>query len=159
MFAAIDNLWKGTASQAVQNLNLMFGPPERRDALSFFRSRWVEVPGHVARASGPLPRASAPPAPPRGSSRRGALDVGLLVCDGPEPVSAARFTRSGTLAAPVIVTRERTQLDGLRAVAVNSGNANAATGRPGLDEAAKMQGGAAMAPRRPRTAWRSAPRA
>jgi N-acetyl-gamma-glutamyl-phosphate reductase len=27
-FAAIDNLWKGTASQAVQNLNLMFGRPE-----------------------------------------------------------------------------------------------------------------------------------
>jgi len=27
-FAAIDNLWKGTASQAVQNLNLMFGFPE-----------------------------------------------------------------------------------------------------------------------------------
>jgi len=74
----------------------------------------------------------------------GGPDVGLLVCDGPEPVSAARFTRSGTLAAPVIVTKERTQLDGLRAVAVNSGNANAATGRPGLDEAAKMQGATAM---------------
>ena len=28
VFAAIDNLWKGTASQAVQNLNLMFGFPE-----------------------------------------------------------------------------------------------------------------------------------
>jgi N-acetyl-gamma-glutamyl-phosphate reductase len=28
VFAAIDNLWKGAASQAVQNLNLMFGLPE-----------------------------------------------------------------------------------------------------------------------------------
>jgi N-acetyl-gamma-glutamyl-phosphate reductase len=28
VFAAIDNLWKGTASQAVQCLNLMFGLPE-----------------------------------------------------------------------------------------------------------------------------------
>jgi N-acetyl-gamma-glutamyl-phosphate reductase len=28
VFSAIDNLWKGTASQAVQNLNLMFGRPE-----------------------------------------------------------------------------------------------------------------------------------
>ena len=28
VFAAIDNLWKGTASQAVQNLNLMFDRPE-----------------------------------------------------------------------------------------------------------------------------------
>lgn len=30
VFAAIDNLWKGTSSQAVQNLNLMFGLPETR---------------------------------------------------------------------------------------------------------------------------------
>ncbi|MEA2150238.1 MAG: N-acetyl-gamma-glutamyl-phosphate reductase [Solirubrobacteraceae bacterium] len=28
VFAAIDNLWKGAASQAVQNLNLMYGLPE-----------------------------------------------------------------------------------------------------------------------------------
>ncbi|MFZ0041055.1 MAG: N-acetyl-gamma-glutamyl-phosphate reductase [Solirubrobacteraceae bacterium] len=28
VFGAIDNLWKGAASQAVQNLNLMFGRPE-----------------------------------------------------------------------------------------------------------------------------------
>jgi N-acetyl-gamma-glutamyl-phosphate reductase len=29
VLAAIDNLWKGTSSQAVQNLNVMFGMPER----------------------------------------------------------------------------------------------------------------------------------
>jgi N-acetyl-gamma-glutamyl-phosphate reductase len=28
VFASIDNLWKGAASQAVQNLNLMLGLPE-----------------------------------------------------------------------------------------------------------------------------------
>jgi N-acetyl-gamma-glutamyl-phosphate reductase len=28
VFAVIDNLWKGAASQAVQNLNLMYGLPE-----------------------------------------------------------------------------------------------------------------------------------
>lgn len=28
VFSAIDNLWKGTSSQAIQNLNLMFGKPE-----------------------------------------------------------------------------------------------------------------------------------
>jgi N-acetyl-gamma-glutamyl-phosphate reductase len=28
VFAAIDNLWKGTSSQAIQNLNLMFAMPE-----------------------------------------------------------------------------------------------------------------------------------
>ncbi len=33
VFAAIDNLWKGTSSQAVQNLNLMFGLPETEGLL------------------------------------------------------------------------------------------------------------------------------
>jgi len=47
-------------------------------------------------------------------------------------------------APSVTITRERCRLDALRAVVVNSGNANAATGRRGLDEAARMQGGAAM---------------
>jgi N-acetyl-gamma-glutamyl-phosphate reductase len=28
VFAAIDNLWKGTSSQAIQNLNLMLGYEE-----------------------------------------------------------------------------------------------------------------------------------
>ena len=32
-FSAIDNLWKGTSSQALQNLNLMFGLPETRGLL------------------------------------------------------------------------------------------------------------------------------
>ena len=75
----------------------------------------------------------------------GGRDVGLLVCDAPDATSAARFTSSGVLAAPVLVTRDRTRLDALRVVAANSGNANATTGRPGLDEAARMQGAAAMA--------------
>ncbi len=30
VFSAIDNLWKGTSSQAIQNLNLMFALPETR---------------------------------------------------------------------------------------------------------------------------------
>ena len=33
VFSAIDNLWKGTSSQAVQNLNVMFGFPETRGLL------------------------------------------------------------------------------------------------------------------------------
>jgi len=73
-----------------------------------------------------------------------ALDVGLLVSDVEETVSAARFTASGVQAAPVLVCRERCRLDALRAVVVNSGNANAATGGRGLDAAAKMQGAGAM---------------
>ena len=33
VLSAIDNLWKGTSSQAVQNLNLMFGSTETEGLL------------------------------------------------------------------------------------------------------------------------------
>ena len=33
VFAAIDNLWKGAAGQAIQNLNLMLGLPETEGLL------------------------------------------------------------------------------------------------------------------------------
>ncbi len=33
VFSSIDNLWKGTSSQAVQNLNIMFGKPEAEGLL------------------------------------------------------------------------------------------------------------------------------
>ena len=72
-------------------------------------------------------------------------DLGLLVCDSPAPVSAARFTASSTAAAPVLLSRGRCELSRLRAVLVNSGCANAATGNRGLEDAAKTQGAAAVA--------------
>ncbi len=80
-----------------------------------------------------------------GLKASGAPDLGLLVCDAPECVSAARFCDSGVLAAPVVVTRDRCELSGLRAVAVNSGNANAATGDAGIAEAVRVQEAAARA--------------
>jgi glutamate N-acetyltransferase/amino-acid N-acetyltransferase len=108
-------------------------------------TRWVEVPAHVAGAEDDhLPGGFRAAGVAAGLKPSGEADVGLLVCDA-ECVSAARFTRSGVLAAPVIVTKDRCRLDAVRVVAANSGNANAATGRPGLDEAARMQGAAAMA--------------
>ncbi|MGI8715841.1 MAG: bifunctional glutamate N-acetyltransferase/amino-acid acetyltransferase ArgJ, partial [Solirubrobacteraceae bacterium] len=73
-----------------------------------------------------------------------APDVGLMVCDAAGATSAARFTSSGTQAAPVLLCRERCRLDAVRAVVVNAGNANAATGRPGFENAAKMQGAGAL---------------
>ena len=110
----------------------------------FFRSRWVDRPEHVRVVpEGGLPagfRAAGVAAGLKDSGR----DVALIVSDAPQTTSAARFTASGVQAAPVLVTRERCRLDALRAIAANSGNANAATGRPGLDEAARMQGAAAM---------------
>jgi glutamate N-acetyltransferase / amino-acid N-acetyltransferase len=113
--------------------------------VSFFASRWVDPPGQVTELdSGGLPQGFRAAGVASGIKDDGALDLGLLVCRAENTASAARFTRSGTLAAPVLLTRERSQLDGLRAVVVNSGNANAATGRPGFDNAAKMQGAGAM---------------
>lgn len=112
----------------------------------FFSSRWVDRPAHVTEApDGALPAGFRAAGVAAGIKASGGLDVGLLVCDRPDAVSAARFTSSGVLAAPVVVTKERARLDAIRAVVVNSGNANAATGRPGLDEAARIQGAGAMA--------------
>jgi glutamate N-acetyltransferase/amino-acid N-acetyltransferase len=112
---------------------------------TFFRSRWVDVPAGVHQATGGLPQGFRASGVAAGLKASGNPDVGLLVCDEQNATSAARFTRSGVLAAPVVVCKDRARLDGLRAVAVNSGNANAATGGRGLDDAAKMQGAAAMA--------------
>ena len=107
-------------------------------------SRWIEVPAHVTEVAGGLPDGFRAAGVACGLKPSGARDLGLLVA-GPDTVSAARFTRSGVLAAPVLLTQERCRVAGIRAVVVNSGNANAATGRRGLEDAARMQGAAAMA--------------
>jgi len=113
--------------------------------VSWTTSRWVEAPAQATLAGdGRLPQGFRAAGVAAGIKPEG-LDVGLLVSDAPDTTSAARFTRSGVLAAPVLVTRERARLDALRVVAANSGNANAATGGRGLDEAARMQGAAGMA--------------
>ena len=113
---------------------------------AFFSSRWIERPAHVSeRDGGGLADGFRAAGVACGIKPDGARDLGLLVCDAPEPASAARFTRSGVLAAPVLLCQERCALERLRVVAANSGNANAATGGRGLDAAAKVQGAAAMA--------------
>lgn len=113
--------------------------------MTAFTSRWLELPGHVTEDDdvGTLPDGFRAAGVAAGIKPEG-LDLGLIVADPHETTSAAKFTRSGVLAAPVQVTQERTDLGHIRAVVANSGNANAATGRPGLDEAARMQGAAAM---------------
>lgn len=111
-----------------------------------FSSRWAPLPEHAREADpAALAEGFRVAGVAAGIKPSGGRDVALLVCDAKDAVSAARFTRSGTQAAPVLVTRERCRLDALRAVAINSGNANAATGSPGYDEAARMQGAAAIA--------------
>ena len=105
----------------------------------FFNSRWVERPAHVTELDGGLPQGFRAAGVAAGLKAGGALDVGLLVSDTPDTTSAARFTRSGVVAAPVQLCRERCDLAHLRAVAVNAGNANAATGVPGFESAGATQ--------------------
>ena len=112
----------------------------------FFTSRWVQRLEHVTELDGVgLPTGFRAAGVAAGIKASGAPDVGLIVSAAAQTTSAARFSRSGTLAAPVLLSMERCELGALRAVVVSSGNANAATGRPGLENAAKMQGAAAMA--------------
>jgi glutamate N-acetyltransferase / amino-acid N-acetyltransferase len=114
------------------------------DTRTFFRSRWIDTPDNVVELEGGLPKGFRAAGVAAGIKESGARDVGLLASRAPATTSAARFTRSGTQSAPVLLCRERCNLNGIRAVVVNSGNANAATGRPGFEDAAKMQGGAAI---------------
>jgi glutamate N-acetyltransferase/amino-acid N-acetyltransferase len=112
----------------------------------FFRSRWVEAPAHATEVTpGGLPSGFRAAGVSCGIKEPAAPDLGLLVSDAAETTSAARFTSSGTQSAPVLLCRDRCVLSGIRAVIVNSGNANAATGVRGLEDAARMQGSAAMA--------------
>ncbi|MDO8185715.1 bifunctional glutamate N-acetyltransferase/amino-acid acetyltransferase ArgJ [Conexibacter sp. JD483] len=113
---------------------------------SFFVSRWVPRPRHVREDDrGGLPRGFRAAGVSAHVKPSGEKDLGLLVADAPETVSAARFTRSGVLAAPVIVSRERAEVGRLRAVVANSGNANAATGARGVDDALATQAAVAQA--------------
>ena len=112
--------------------------------MSFFSSRWVRAPGCAAEIDdGLLPAGFRAGGAAAGLKPSGALDVGLIVCDVPGVTSAARFSRSGAQSAPVLLTRQQSELTGLRAVVVNSGNANAATGEQGLLDAAAMRAAAA----------------
>jgi glutamate N-acetyltransferase / amino-acid N-acetyltransferase len=112
---------------------------------SFFSSRWIEVPGNITETAGGLPLGFRAAGVACGIKPSGDLDLGLLTSSARATTSAARFTSSGTQSAPVLLCRERCTLHGIRGIVVNAGNANAATGRPGFENAAKMQGAAALA--------------
>jgi glutamate N-acetyltransferase / amino-acid N-acetyltransferase len=113
--------------------------------MSFFTSRWVAAPDAVTEASdGLLPQGFRAAGVAAGVKTSGARDVAVITSEVPETTSAARFSRSGAQSAPVLLTRGRTDLANIRTVVVNSGNANAATGGRGMDDAAKMQGAAAL---------------
>jgi glutamate N-acetyltransferase/amino-acid N-acetyltransferase len=102
-------------------------------------TRFSPLPVHVSSAAGSVTwptgyRAAGVHA----GIKRSRRDVGLLVSDLPA-VSAAFFTQNKAAAAPVLVTRDTGDCAALRAVVVNSGNANACTGAQGHADAVRMR--------------------
>ena len=73
----------------------------------------------------------------KGSEKGKKRDLALIVSDVPATV-AGMFTTNQACAAPVKVCVERVRKGRARAVVVNSGNANACTGRQGLKDAREM---------------------
>ncbi|HTP52560.1 MAG TPA: bifunctional glutamate N-acetyltransferase/amino-acid acetyltransferase ArgJ [Anaeromyxobacteraceae bacterium] len=71
-------------------------------------------------------------------------DLALVVSDVPA-AAAGLFTVNRAAAAPVLDARERVPAEGVRAVLVNSGNANALTGPHGLEDVASLRAALAQA--------------
>src|SRR5919199_1099983 len=69
----------------------------------------------------------------------GRRDLGLLVSESTGGTAAVVLTTNVLKAAPLLVTKEAVETGGVRAVVVNSGIANAATGKRGLEEAYRTQ--------------------
>jgi glutamate N-acetyltransferase/amino-acid N-acetyltransferase len=100
-------------------------------ASTFFRSRWVDRPGHVAELDPHALPAGFRAAGVAAGLKPDGLDVGVLASDEPATASAARFTTNARVGAPVAVSREAA-LDRLRAVVANSGGSNTGDGDRGL---------------------------
>jgi glutamate N-acetyltransferase/amino-acid N-acetyltransferase len=73
----------------------------------------------------------------KGSEKGRKLDLALIVSETPAAV-AGMFTTNQVCAAPVKVCMPRVKKGRAQAVVVNSGNANACTGKQGLEDALKM---------------------
>jgi glutamate N-acetyltransferase/amino-acid N-acetyltransferase len=75
----------------------------------------------------------------KGSDKGQKLDLALLVSDCPAAV-AGMFTTNQVCAAPVKVCLSRMRPGRAQAIIINSGNANACTGKQGLKDALEMVG-------------------
>ena len=75
----------------------------------------------------------------KGSNKGNKRDLALIVSDTPATV-AGMFTTNQICAAPVKVCVERVKRGTAQAVVINSGNANACTGKQGLADAREMVG-------------------
>ncbi|MGD0457856.1 MAG: bifunctional glutamate N-acetyltransferase/amino-acid acetyltransferase ArgJ [Terriglobia bacterium] len=95
--------------------------------------KWEIVEGSLASARGFRGAAIAAGI----KKTRGELDLALILCDAPATTAAGLFTTNLVLAAPVLLSRQNLadSHGRCRAVLVNSGNANACTGRKGMQTA------------------------
>ncbi|MBK8295303.1 MAG: bifunctional glutamate N-acetyltransferase/amino-acid acetyltransferase ArgJ [Solirubrobacterales bacterium] len=112
----------------------------------FFRSIWVDAPAGTEQLA---PKDLAPGFRAGGVAcglkDDGRTDLGLVACDSDDVVSAILLTKNAAAAAPIRVCRDQLEQDSIRAVIVNSGNANAATGEQGIKDALAMRESAASA--------------
>ena len=140
-FAALDNLVKGAAGQAVQNANLMLGLDETTGLLG--------LAGSAPRRPTPLrPREELRPsagfrfgACGAGSSRRARRGaIGAHRSEAP-CAAAGVFTVNRMRAAPSTTAPGRLPASGIRAIVANSGNANAITARRRRRRARRGDGG------------------
>ena len=72
-----------------------------------------------------------------GIKKPGILDLALVVSAVPGPIAGV-FTKNRVVAAPVLLDRRHLRQHRGRAIIVNSGNANACTGTPGMRAATAM---------------------
>ncbi|SDY26732.1 bifunctional glutamate N-acetyltransferase/amino-acid acetyltransferase ArgJ [Tindallia californiensis] len=66
------------------------------------------------------------------------LDLALIYCKK-KAVAAGVFTQNNAMAAPVIISKEILKRQSLKAIIINSGNANACTGKRGMEDAETIQ--------------------
>ena len=112
----------------------------------FFRSRWVSPPPDLEQLDpsvlAPGFRAAGVACGLKGA---GETDVGVLLCSTERVDSALALTANASAAAPVRLCRDECDAAAIRAIAVNSGNANASTGDQGYQDAVQMRDAAADA--------------
>lgn len=94
-------------------------------------STWTEIDGGVTAARGFSAAGAA------GGIKASGPDMALLVSAVPAAI-AGTFTQNRIQAAPVKLCKERLAGRQARAVVINSGNANACTGEPGMVDAIQM---------------------